>query len=230
MVLLLFLSCKIFAGFTIELDVTFNEDSLHYQNIFVIAPDMEEAGDTITIFNSMAFKGQLQTSLFFTASQKQEIKITAVTSDGKEAESRSFQISPQRSTFSVLIDAEKIKVRTKDFLYPQKNDDEKSYFVFLLIFFIVKLLIACIYIFLTKLPKRLISISAGIFLFSGFFEWVLPVNYLIRFFIIALIEFLLIIIFAKKDLTWIQSIILIIIVNLAGFGIIVLSYLIYVFW
>ncbi len=222
---------KSFAGIEVELDVTFPDSTRHPQFLYVLGFESEANADTLAVFDSLSFTGHHQISLFFTVPHKQEIQlVTVVNGDDQGTESRLFKVSFWRTTFVVSIDEYQIDVMLKDYLYPQKNEDDYSYFWFLLIFVVVKTFIAVIFLVLRKMPKRLIPISSGTFMLSAFIDWFIPLNYVIRFLITTLVEFLLIALVGHKSISWLQTALLIIIVNVVGFGLIFIAYFGYVFW
>ena len=55
-------------------------------------------------------------------------------------------------------------------------------------------------------------------------------NYLFWFLIILLAEYLLIALVCRKSISWLRAALLVLLVNMAAFGIIVFLYLLYVFW
>lgn len=219
------------AGFGVELDIVFRDSIQDYRFLYVLGNDPQSGtNDTIAVFDSLSFNQQHRTSLFYTAPQKQENWLSFMDANGENLESKTFVVSPLRTTFAVVVGSHQIKVAPKDFLHPQKDEDERSYFSFLFIFFLVKLLIAVLFIFSNKLPKRLISIASGAFLLSGFIDWYVPLHYFFRFLMVLVLEFLLISLVGRKSISWLQSLLLVIIVNVIGFGIISGIYLLYVFW
>ncbi len=228
--LLLVICGRAVAGVNIELDVVFRDSTKQCQFLYILVPNAEGNNDTLAVFDTLSFNKQSRISLFYTAPSDRKNLISIVDTSGLHLESRPFKVSSEQTTFTVFIKKHQVKVVNKDYLYPQKNEDKQSYFFFLLIFFIVKILIATIYIFISKLPKRLISIAAGTFLLSAFIDWFLPYNYFYRLLITALVEFLLIFLVGRKSIPWFRAILLVILVNVVGFGIIVTAYLLYVFW
>ena len=182
------------------------------------------------MFDTLSFNGQNRVSLFFTANSSEKNMLSMVDSSGLHIESNSFRISPHRTTFAVFVDRQQIKIASKDYLYPLKNKDERSYFIFLLFFFVVKIVITTIFVFSSKMHKRLISIASGAFLISSFIDWFLPVHYLYCFFATALAEYLLIAVVGHKSISWFRTAMLVLTVNITGFGMIAALYLGFVFW
>ena len=153
-----------------------------------------------------------------------------VDSAGVQVVSKPFRVSPHRTTFTVVVGQRKIKVTGKDFLYPQKNEDKRSYFVFLAIFLAIKILITVVFVFASKQCKRIISIASGAFLISAFIDWLVPLNYLYRFLLIILAEYLLIALIGRKSISRLRTAMLVLTVNMIGFGMIAILYILYVFW
>ena len=229
--LLLSLTCgKSFAGVGVELDVAFSDSTAQYRYLYVLAPGVEGLNDTLAVFDSLSFYRQNRVSLFYSARFEGKNIVSLVDSGGVHLESKPFRVSPRRTTFSVVVGQEQINVSNRDFLYPQKNDDEHSYYAFLLIFFTVKILITVIFIFASKVPKRIITVAAGAFLLSSLVDWLFPLNYLYRLLMTMLVEYLLIALVGGKSISWLRAAMLVLAVNLAGFGTIVILYLLHVFW
>lgn len=221
---------NIFAGLNAELDVVFEEPGQQCRFMYILSPDIEGKSDTLAIFDSLAFNRQQRVSLFFPIPQKREIKVSILTAGGQRMESGLFGVSPRQTTFAVSVNSKRIKITGKDFLYPQKNEDERSYVIFSLIFFIVKMLISSVYISVTRLPKPLLAITSGIFILSAFIDWFFPMNYYCRFLFAALFETLLLKVAGRASITWRHTILLATIVNIIGFGIIFALYFMYVLW
>jgi hypothetical protein len=221
---------KIFAGIGVELDVVFKDSTLQCRYLYALSPNTGGISDTLAVFDSLSFNGQNRVSLFYIAGSGSDHMLSMLDSSGLYLESRMFRVSSQRTTFTVVIGRQQIKVANKDYIYPQKNEDERSYFVFLFIFFVVKIWMVAVFFFSSKLPKRIISISSGAFLLSAFVDWFLPINYLYRFLIIALVEYLLIALVGRKSISWLQAALLVLVVNMVGFGLIAVLYLSFVFW
>jgi hypothetical protein len=137
---------------------------------------------------------------------------------------------PHRTTFDVVVGKQQIKVTNTDYRYLQKNGDKSSFFVFLTIFFTVKVLITTFFVVLTKQRKRIIAIASGAFLISALIDWCFPLNYLYRLIIIVIAEYLMIKLIGLKYISWFRTAALVLTVNLAGFGVIAILYLCYVFW
>jgi len=186
--------------------------------------------DTLAIFDTLSFNGNKRASLFYSVHSEGKNRLLLVDSDGSQVESNSFKVSPRRTTFSVAVGEQHIEIAGKDYLYLRKNENEQSYYVFLLIFFFVKLLITVVFVLLSKLPGHVISIAAGAFLLSAFIDWLFPLNYLFRVLMTSLAEYLLIAFIGRKSISWLKAVMLVLVVNLAGAGIIVILYLLYVFW
>ena len=228
---LLLLTCgKTSAQIGVELDVVFKDSAMQCERLFVFRADPEITLDVLAVFDTLSFSGQRRVSLFYNIPNRQENRIVLVDTSGRYRESNNFTVSPQRTTFVVSIGKQQIAVKNKDYLYPQKNEDERSYFLYLSIFFIVKILITVIFIFKSNLPKRLISIASGASLLSAFIDWFLPLNYLYRFLLMALTEYLLVAWVGRKSISWRQATLLVVVVDAVGFGIIAALYLFYVFW
>ena len=153
-----------------------------------------------------------------------------VDSAGANIVSPPFRVSPRHTVFAVVVGQQQIEVAGKDYLYLRKNENEQSYYVFLLIFFVVKLLMTTVVVLISKLPKRVIPIAFGAFLFSAFLDWLFPLNNLYRLLLMMLAEYLLITLVGRRYISWLRSILLVLVVGMAGFGIIVFLYIIYVFW
>jgi hypothetical protein len=220
---------KIF-GIGVELDVVFRDSTLQCRYLYVLSPNAGGINDTLAVFDTLSFNGQSRVSLFYAAECGSENMLSMVDSSGLHIESSTFKVSRQRTVFAIMIGRQQIKVAGKDYIYPQKNEDERSYFVFLFIFFVVKILITAVFVFSSKLPKRTISISSGAILLSAFVDWFLPMNYLYRFLIIILAEYLLIALVGRRSISWLQAALLVLVVNIVGFGLIAVSYLSFVFW
>jgi hypothetical protein len=178
----------------------------------------------------LSFETPDRSTLYFSADNNQEIKLIMLTAGWQRMESETFTVSPQQSTLLVTVENDEISISAKDFRYPEKDSNENSYFVFLLIFFAVKLLISIAYIFAFRLPKQLFSIAAGIFLLSAFIDWTLPIHFLLRLASVIAFEFGLFFFTSRKIFPLLHNIVMTIAVNIAGFGLIMLAYLIYVFW
>jgi len=128
-------------------------------------------------------------------------KLSMTDFNGLQFESKPFIVSLQRSLFMITVDQQQISVAKKNFIYPKKTENEKSYFVFLLIFFFVKVFISTILILFSKFPKRVIAIVSGAFLISSFIDWYFPVYYLYRLVITMLVEYILIAIVGRKHIS-----------------------------
>ena len=227
---LIFTDGKMFANVGVELDVSFRDTTVQCQFLHVLSPNMRGTYDTIAIFDSLSFKGQSRVSLFYSVDTIGENIVSVTDASGIVAESRFYNVSPKRTTFAVLIGQQNIRLINKDYIYPQKNDDERSYYIFLAIFFAVKILITTIFVFSLKLPKRIITISSGTFLLTAFIDWLLPLHYLSRFFIMMLAEYLLIAYAGRASISWLRTALLVLLVNVTGFGLITSLYIVFVFW
>lgn len=223
-------SGKAFADFGIELDVVFKDSTGRYRFLYVLDAGPVASGDTLAAFDTLSFNRQRRVSLFYTVPAASDNILSVVDTAGTIVSSTPFSVSSQQTTFVAVVDTHRIKVAGRDYLYPQKNEDPQSYFYFLLIFFMVKVIITAIFIFASKLPRRLIFIASGAYLLSAFIDWFLPLHYFFRFLAIALIEYLLIALFGRKAASPLRIGLLVIVVNVVGFGLIVLTYLLYVFW
>lgn len=234
----LMLSCgDIFAGIVVELDVTFSDrmqrtdsSTLQCRYLYALSPNAGGTNDTLAVFDSLSFNGQKRVSLFYTANPGRDHMLAMIDTAGLQLKSRLFRVSSQRTSFAVVIGRQHIKVTNKDYIYPLKNQDKRSYFVFLFIFFVVKALIAAVFVFSSKLPKRIMTISWGAFLLSAFIDWFLPVHYLYRFLMVALVEYLLIAMVGGKSISWLRAALLVLAVNIAGSGLIALLYFLFIFW
>ena len=228
---------KAFAGIGVELDVIFKDNlrqadgsTVQYRYLYVLCPTANGTNDTLAVFDTLSFNRKNRISLFYFVHSDEKNKLLMVDSSGEHVESNFFKVSPHRTTFSVTVGEQQIEVAGKDYLYLRKNENEQSYYVFLLIFFVVKLLITVIFVLLSKLPGRIISIAAGAFLLSAFIDWLFPLNYLYRILLTMLAEYLLIALIGRKSISWLRAAMLVFAVNIAGTGIIVILYLMYVFW
>ena len=225
------LACgRLSAGVDVELDVAFGDSTFRCKCLYVLRSGADGASDTLAVFDTLSFSRQNRISLFYTAPAGRENMISAVDSGGNVRTSSLFGISPQRTTFTVFIGPQNIRVSVRDYLYPLKNEHKESYFFFLLIFFAVKICLAIACIFVAKLSKRLIPVAAGTFLLSAFIDWLLPMNYIFRFLLVMTVEFLLITMGGRKHVSLLRAALLAPVVNVVGFGIIAAAYLFYVFW
>ena len=231
--LLLLLACgKLSASIGVELDVAFKSDSarMQYRHLYALRLAMGGETDTLAVFDSLFFNGTERVSLFYFASAEGKNMLAIVDSAGTHAYSKPFKLSPRRTTFSVVVGQRSIDIVAKDFLYLRKNEEEHSYYVFLLIFFVTKFLITAIFVLASKIPKRNISVSCGAFLLSAFIDWFLPLDYLYRLLMVALAEYLMIALVGRGAISRTQAALLVIAVNMTGLGIIAGTYLLYVFW
>jgi len=229
--LLLSLACgKALAGIGVELDVVFIDSTVQCRYLYVLAPGANAVNDTLAVFDTLSFNGQNRVSLFYSVHSGRKNMLSMVDSSGLRVESKPFRVSPERTAFTVVAGQHKIEVSGKDYHYLRKNDDERSYYVFLFIFVTVKILITTIFNFVTKQRKRIVAIASGAFLLSSFIDWLFPLNYLYRFLMIILAEYLLIALIGRKFISWQQAAKLILTVNMIGFGLIAILYLLYVFW
>ncbi|MDR0713574.1 MAG: hypothetical protein LBF89_04855 [Bacteroidales bacterium] len=215
--------CESLAGRTVELNVAAC-DTIRYRFLYVI----NTAGnDTIAAFDSLSFDRK-ENSLYFNCEDEPTLRICIVT-DRQSAVSESFTVFSQHTLFYVSLQDDMVNVSIENFQYPQNEENKSAYFVFLLIFFTVKWSISATYIFVMRLPKRLLSVAAGTFLLSAFIDWYLPVNYLFRLPILAFAECGLFLT-AWKILPLKHNILMVSGANIAGFGLIILLYLLFIFW
>jgi hypothetical protein len=230
LLLLMFTCGKSLAGIGVELDVVFSDSTVQCRYFYVLIPNAVGANDTLAVFDSLSFNGQNRVSLFYSVRSGGKNMLAMIDSAGVQAESKPFKVSPKRTTFDVVVGQRQIEVTAKDYLYLRKNNNERSYYVFLVIFLSVKFLITAVFVLSSKQRKRIIAISCGAFLLSAFIDWLFPLNYLYRFFIIILVEYLLISLIGHKFISWLRAAMLVLTVNIAGFGMIAILYLLYVFW
>jgi len=228
--LFMFTCGKVFAGVNVELDVVFSDSTVQCQYLYVLRPAADGANDTLAVFDTLSFNGRNRVSLFYTADFAGKNMLSMVDFAGVPIISNPFNISPRRTTFAVVVGERQIEVAGKDYLYLRNNNNEQSFYVFLLIFFVVKLLMTTVFVLFTKLPKRVISIASGAFLLSAFFDWLFPLNYLYRLLLMMLAEYLLIALVGRKSISWLRAALLVLIVNIAGFGIIFFLFMCYTFW
>jgi hypothetical protein len=229
--LLISLICgKSFAGVNVELDVVFSDSTVQCRYLYVLAPGTVGVNDTIAVFDTLSFNGQNRLSLFYTVRSDGKNTLSIVDAAGVHLRSKPFRVSPQRTTFKVDVMQQQIKITGKDFLYPQKNEDGRSYFVFLTIFFVIKILIATVFVFVSKQRKPIIAIASGAFLLSALIDWFISFDYLYRFLMMILAEYLLIALVGRRFIAWLQAAMLVLTVNMIGFGMIVMLYVLYVFW
>lgn len=228
--LLLLICGKVFADINVELDVIFRDSTIQCRYLYVLVPYAGGTNDTLAVFDTLSFNGQNKVSLLYSIRSDCKNILSLVDSTDTHVVSNAFRVSRQHTCFNVIVEKQQIEVTGKDYLYLRKNEDERSYYVFLLIFFAVKLLMTSIFIFISKLPKSIIFIASGAFLLSVFIDWLFPINYLYRFLMIILAEFLLITFAGFKYISWLRAALLVLAVNIAGYGVIVFLYLLYVFW
>ena len=221
---------KAFADFNVELDVVFKDSAFRCESLQVLVPDSGEICDTLAVFDTLAFNNRQRVSLFYTVPGASKNMISLTDSAGNTQVSKTFKISPNRTTFIVIVDSKQIRVFPKDYLYPRKEEGTKSYFFFLLIFFVAKMLITFVYIRTEKLSGQLMLTASGAFLLSAFIDWLLPFHYFWRFLLITLFEFSLIAVFARKHVNPVQAGLLSTVVNVVGAGIISFGYFFYSFW
>jgi len=230
-VLLLSLFCvKSFANVNVELDVVFSDSTVNCRYLYVLASSANGTNDTLAVFDTLSFNRQNRVSLFYSVLSNGKNTLSLVDSAGVHVKSKPFKVSPQHTTFKVELGQQQIKITHKDFLYPLKNEDARSYFVFLIVFFVIKILITVVFVFASKQRKRIIAIASGAFLLSAFIDWLIPLNYLYRLLMILLAEYLLIALIGRRFISWLRAAMLVATVNMVGFGMIVLLYLMYVFW
>ena len=225
-IFILLAGCWNASALSIELDIMFTDSARHYQYLCIL----DRNNDTLSISDSLAFNGTEGVSLFYQIAPEKEIKISATDTDNHSIESPFFKVSSRRTTFLVVFQDQYIDVSVKDFLYPIKGDKEESYLWFLLIFFVVKFIIALIYILANRIPASSLYIVAGVFILSSFISWLVPLNYIIRLGIVVLTEFTVIILFTWKKTSILHISLLVLINNLASFGLISFMYLLYTFW
>ena len=221
---------KAFADINVELDVVFSDSTVQCRYLYVLCPAKYGVNDTLAVFDTLSFNGTNRVSLFYSAGMNEKNILSMVDSGGVHVVSKPFRVSSQRTTFAVIVGERKIKVTGKDYLYLRKNDDERSYYIFLLIFFVAKLLMTTIFVLFSKLPKRIIPVASGAFLLSAFFDWLFPLNYLYRFLLIIIAEYLLIALVGRKFISWLRAARLVLAVNIVGYGFIAFLYILYVFW
>ena len=228
--LLLMFSCgKEFSVINVELDIVFSDSTVH-RYLYVLGSGAKELNDTLAVFDTLSFNGQNRVSLFYTVRSGGKNMLSMVDSSGLQVESKPFRVSPRRTTFTVVVRQHQIEVTGKDYHYLRKNDDERSYYVFLFIFVTVKILITTVLGFTTKQRKRIVAIAFGAFLLSAFIDWLFPLNYLYRFLMIVLAEYLPIALIGHRFISWMRAAMLVLTVNMIGFGMIAVLYLLYVFW
>jgi len=218
------------ADVNVELDVVFSDTTIQCRYLYVLHPAANGATDTLAAFDSLSFNGLNRVSLFYKAGRDGKNILSMVDSAGVNVLSQPFRVSPRRTVFAVVVGRRQIEVTGKDYLYLRKNENEQSYYVFLLIFFVVKLLLTTIFVLFSTLRKRIIPIASGAFLLSAFMDWLFPMNYLYRLVLIIIAEYLLIALAARRYVSWLRSAALVLAVNLAGFGIIIFLYMMFVFW
>jgi len=231
LVLLLMFACgNAFAGVGVELDVVFRDSTVQCRYLYVLGHDAKGVNDTLAVFDSLSFYGQNRVSLYYTVRSGGKNMLSVVDTSGLQVKSKPFKASQGRTTFTVVVDQYQIEVTGKDYHYLRKNDDERSYYVFLFIFVVIKFLITSIFGFATNQRKRIIAIASGAFLLSAFIDWLFPLNYLYRFVMILLAEYMLIALVGRRLISWLQAAMLVLTVNMVGFGMIAILYLLYVFW
>ena len=236
--LLTFHGGMLFANIDVELDVVFKDTTVQCRYLYVLSQDRYEIRDTLAVFDTLSFKRNDRVSLFYTVENDKTNILLMVDSAGMVIESKPFRIFSGRvlrtrnapAVFTVVIEHEKISVANKNYLYLKKNENLTSYLAFLFIFLTVKLLITTYFVLLSALPKRIIAFASCFFILTAFIDWFIPLYYIYRFFITILAEFLLISVIGRKFISWLQAAMLILIVNIAGFGIIAFMYILYVFW
>jgi hypothetical protein len=223
---LMLFCCGTTNGRHIELEVI-SHDSLSFRYLYVL-----DAGnnDTLAVFDSLYVGGAKRNTLYFSANKAQNIRLLLLTTAWQRIESASFAVSARHPAFAVTIDDLQMNVAGKDFRYPQKNEDDNSYWMFLLIFFAVKILISTAYIYALNLPRSLLYSVSGVFLLSSLIYWSLPVYYLFRILTMLVFEFGLLFLTERKKLPLLHNALLVIAENIAGVGLIEFVYLFYVFW
>jgi hypothetical protein len=225
----MFACAKAFAGIDVELEVVFRDSVPQCCYLYVLSPNAG-TNDTLAVFDTLSFDGRSRISLFYTAAAGSNQFLSLVNPDGQHRQSRMFKVLPQRTGFVVMVGQRRINIINTDYLYPRKNGDERSYFVFLLFFFAVKFCIVVAFVFTAQLPRRNIAISSGAFLLSAFIDWMLPIPYLYRFLMMVLAEYLLIALVGRRSVSWFRAALLVLVVNMVGFGLITSLYLWFVFW
>lgn len=228
--LLSFVCGKALAGINVELDVVFSDSSVQCRYLYVLTSGANGLNDTLAVFDSLSFCGQNRVSLFYSVRTNEKNTLSMVDSAGVHVKSKPFKVSPQHTTFKVVAGQQQIRVSNKDYLYPQKNGDVRSYFVFLTIFLVIKILLTVVFVFTSKQRRRIIALAFSAFLLTVFIDWFLPLSYLYRFLMMIITEYLLIALAGRKSISWLRAAMLILTVNLVGFGLIVILYLLYVFW
>ncbi|MDR3093782.1 MAG: hypothetical protein LBU62_03950 [Bacteroidales bacterium] len=223
---LMLFCCGTIYGRQIELEVIV-PDSLSFRHLYVL-----NAGnnDTLAVFDSMYVGYAKRSTLYFPSKEAQYIRLLLLTTSWQRIESASFSISARHSAFTVTINDLQIKVTRRDFRYPQKNEDDNSYWVFLLIFFLVKILISTACIYAMNLPRSLLYSISGVFLLSSLIYWSLPMFYLLRILVMVVFEFGILFLMESKKMPLLHNALLVIAENIAGVGLIELVYLFYVFW
>ena len=227
-VLLLTLFCgKLYGSIDVELDVLFGDSTVNCRCMYVICID---DNDTIAAFDTLSFFGYDRASLFYRMNGDGKDKLILLYNDSVLVESNIFEVLARRAVFDVVIWRDKISVSAKDYLYPRKNNNKYSYFIYLLIFFAIKTLLTALYIFIIPLAKRNILIASGVFLISSLIDWSLPVHFFFRFVLTVALEYIMISLIGRKSITWGWSAVLVLLVNISGAGIIALLYFFFSFW
>ena len=225
------------ANVDVELDVVFKDTTVQCRYLYVISLDRQGTGDTIAIFDTLSFKRHEGVSLFYSVENDETNILVIIDTAGMVIQSKPFRILSGKfirnrnvpAVFTVVIGKEQIAVANKKYRYLESYENKSMYFVFMLLFITVKLLIAISFSLLSELHRRIILIASGAFLFTALMVWFIPLYHIYRLFITIFTEYLLIAVIGRKYISWLLAAILILIVNLAGFGIITLMYIFYVF-
>ena len=236
--LLTVVDCKVFAGIDVELVVFFKDTAVQCQYFYVLDTYEKGKSSTLAVFDTLSFNGNDRVSLFYTAKNGGINTVLMVDTAGVLMKSKPFRVSSGRllntgstsAVFNVVIGQGQISVALRNHHYLQKNRNNYSYFIFLFTSFTVKFLIAFILILLSNLPKRIITVASGAFLLSIFIDLLFPFHYIYRFIMTLLAGYILIAIVLRKSISWLQTTMLVLIVNIAGFGIIAFMYIFYVLW
>jgi hypothetical protein len=224
LLLFLFVFGGLYANIETEFEIVIVDSIPQYRYLSIVSL---ESNDTLR-FDPINFNAQERVNLFFKNVFSGKSILLLTDYQGQTISSKPFKISNKRNEFLVFVQSSTIDVTNKTFLYPLKNENKNSYYVFLLLFFVVKMLISYIFISISKLQKRIIFVAAGTFLISSFIDWIFPINYVIRFVLTAIIEYLLITVAGAGLISWKKSCALILVVNIIGFGIIAFAYTLYI--
>ena len=224
------LGSKTFNAADVELDVVFSDSTVHCRYLYVISLGDNGLRDTIARFDSLSFNRHDRVSLFYPVNNYAKNMIAFADSQGVHTESEPFRISlltrSAPAIFRVSIGNQQVTVAKRDYFHLQK--DENLAFVFVM--FATKVLIMLFLVMLSALPKRTIAISTGAFFASSLLNWFFPLHYLYSTLISLPAEYLLIALIGRKYISWLRAAILVLVVNIAGFGIIAFLYIVYMFW